>query len=143
MFTIQQAARTTSTPYVQNAFQKVKTLVAVYGAFSATVLITVVILAITGQQVNSFMWGRAAGMFASAIVTYWLTTQAAQGKRWAHIRVRLISVIVPIAVIALDSIPGALPLWFIVLQVAGALAFLPAAFIMNRPSMRAAAPKTR
>ena len=53
---------------------------------------------------------------------------------------RIISVVVPIAVVALDSIPGALPLWFAALQIAGALA-LPAAFIANGRKLRSAFPK--
>ncbi|CAM5654553.1 Integral membrane protein OS=Streptomyces rimosus subsp. rimosus (strain ATCC / DSM 40260 /JCM 4667 / NRRL 2234) OX=1265868 GN=SRIM_034160 PE=4 SV=1 [Streptomyces rimosus subsp. rimosus] len=34
------------------------------------VLLTVVVLAATGHEVTSFMWGRSAGVLASAAVTY-------------------------------------------------------------------------
>jgi hypothetical protein len=54
------------------------------------------------------------------------------------VRVCVIAVVVPIAVIAIDSIPGALPLWFVVLQVAGAVALVPTAFLVNRSELRAA-----
>ncbi|WP_156096581.1 hypothetical protein [Amycolatopsis jejuensis] len=119
------------------SLNKVKMLALVYGGFSAVVLGAVVAESIAGYEVSGFMWGRAGGMFASAVVAYWLTGLAARGSRGAFIRLRIISVVVPIAVVAIDcSVPGALPLWFVVLQVAGAVALVPAAFIVNR--MRAA-----
>ncbi|MFK4268019.1 hypothetical protein [Streptomyces milbemycinicus] len=141
--------RTTATtdhvtrPDVRRAFDTVKKLVMVYGAFSVAVLVVVVVLSVMGREVTSFMWGRTGGMFASAVVTYWLTVVASRGARWAYIRVRIIAVVVPIAVIAIDSVPGALPLWFVVLQIAGALALAPTAFIVNRRELRAAFPKAR
>ncbi|WP_052488934.1 hypothetical protein [Streptomyces sp. 150FB] len=125
-------------PDFQRAFGKMRRSVAVYGAFSVAVLLVVVILSINGEQVSSFMWGRTGGMFASAAVTYWLLGLAARGSRSAYVRVCVIAVVVPIAVIAIDSIPGALPLWFVVLQVAGAVALIPTAFLVNRSELRAA-----
>ncbi|MER6144283.1 hypothetical protein ABT174_30290 [Streptomyces sparsogenes] len=130
-------------PDTRRAFGTVKKLVMAYGAFSVAVLAVVVVRSVMGREVTSFMWGRACGMFASAVVTYWLTVVASRGARWAYIRVRVIAVVVPIAVVAIDSIPGALPLWFVVLQIAGALALAPTAFIVNRPELRAAFPKAR
>jgi len=127
----------------QQAFGKVKKLVTAYGALSVAVLAVVVVLSVEGREVTSFMWGRTAGMFASAAVTYWLTVLAARGARWAYVRVRIICVLVPIAIIAIDSIPGALPLWFVATQVAGALPLVPAAFIVNRSGLRAAFPRSR
>ncbi|MBT2224365.1 hypothetical protein [Nonomuraea sp. NEAU-A123] len=103
----------------------------------------VVILSVTGREVTSFMWGRTGGIFASGVVTYWLAVLASRGAGWAYVRVRIISVIVPIAIIAIDSIPGALPPWFIAMQVAGALTLVPAAFIVNRSELSAAFPKAR
>jgi hypothetical protein len=133
-----------TTTTTSRGFGTVKVLTAIYGAFGAAVLAVVVGLSIAGHQVTGFMWGRAAGMFASAAVAYWLTGLAAGGSRSAFLRVRVISVVVPIAVVAVDcSVPGALPLWFVLLQVAGAVALAPAAFIVNRPRLRAAFAKTR
>ncbi|TJZ57361.1 hypothetical protein FCH28_08020 [Streptomyces piniterrae] len=131
-----------SHPDAQRTFGKAKFLVAAYGALSAAVLITVVVLAVTGRTVTSFMWGRSAGVLASAAVTYWLTVLASRGARWAYLRMRLISVIVPIAIIAIDMIPGALPPWFVVMQVACALALGASAFLVNGAGLRAAFAKS-
>ncbi|MER6951587.1 hypothetical protein ABT294_46985 [Nonomuraea sp. NPDC000554] len=130
-------------PDTRRAFGKVKILVAVYGALSAAVLITVAILAINEQTVTSFMWGRSAGVFASAAVTYWLTVLASRGKRWAYVRVRIISIVMPPAIIAIDVIPGVLPAWFVMMQATCALAIAAAAFIINGSRLRAAFPKSR
>ncbi|GAA4235300.1 hypothetical protein FHR32_006733 [Streptosporangium album] len=127
----------------RRAFGKVKILIAAYGVLSAAVLITVAILAITGHTVTSFMWGRAAGVLASAAVTYWLTVLASRGARGAYLRVRIISIIMPPAIIAIDVIPGTLPAWFVMMQAACALAIAAAAFIINGYRLRAAFPKSR
>ncbi|WP_186382476.1 hypothetical protein [Amycolatopsis rhizosphaerae] len=123
---------------VGRGLAKVKRFVAVYGAMSVAVLVVVVVLSVRGSEVTSFMWGRTGGMLAGAAVTYWLTVLASRGARWAYVRVRIISVVVPIAVIAIDSVPGALPVWFVAMQIAGALTLVPAAFAVNRSDLRAA-----
>jgi hypothetical protein len=48
-------------------------------------------------------------------------------------------VVVPVAIT--DSIPGALPPWFVALQIVGAVTLIPAAFIVNRSQLRAALPQ--
>jgi hypothetical protein len=140
--TTAQAARLDH-PGTRRAFGKAKILLAVYGALSAAVLITVAVLALTDRTVTSFMWGRAAGVPASAAATYWLTVLAARGARWAYLRVRVISVIMPIAIIAIDTIPGLLPAWFVITQAICALAVGATAFIVNGSGLRAAFPKPR
>ncbi|MGW2858762.1 hypothetical protein [Streptomyces sp. NPDC001205] len=125
----------------QRAFRRARFIVTAYGVLSAAVLLTVVIRALTGHTVTSFMWGRSGGVLASAVVTHWLTTLAARGKRWAYVRVRVISLAVPITIVALDMIPGALPAWFVALQVACALTIAATAFVVNGAGVRAAFPK--
>ncbi|MFF4952695.1 hypothetical protein ACWC2K_03020 [Streptomyces chattanoogensis] len=128
-------------PHTQQAFGMVKKCVAGYGALGVVVLLVDVILSATGHTVSSFMWGRTGGVLASAVVAYWLTGLAARGSRAAYLRVRIISVVAPVAIVAIDSIPGALPPWFIVLQIAGAVILAPAAFFANGSGLRAAFPK--
>ena len=130
-------------PGIQQAFGKMRKSIAVYGAFSVAVLLVVVILSLNGEKVSSFMWGRTGGMFASAAVTYWLLGLASRGSRSAYVRVCVIAVVVPIAVIVVDSIPGALPLWFVVLQIAGAVALAPTVFLVNRSELRTAYRESR
>ncbi|MEU2787919.1 hypothetical protein [Streptomyces sp. NPDC007100] len=127
----------------RRALGTVKGLVAAYGALSAAVLAVVVVLAVNGREVTSFMWGRSAGVLASAAVTYWLTVLAARGARWAYVRIRVISVVVPVAIVVIDTLPGVLPAWFVAMQIACALAIGATAFLLNGPGLRAAFPKSR
>ncbi|MFC9238821.1 hypothetical protein ACFTZK_20605 [Streptomyces decoyicus] len=128
-------------PDTQRAFDKAKFLVAAYGALSAAALVTVAVLALTGHTVTPFMWGRSAGVLASAAVFYWLTVLAARGARWAYLRVRILSVIMPLAIIAVDMIPGICPTWFAMVQATCALPLVVAAFISNGSGLRAAFPR--
>ncbi|MGW0804317.1 hypothetical protein [Nonomuraea sp. NPDC002799] len=137
------AAARLNQPRTRRAFGRTKVLIAAYGALSAAVFITVVILAVTAHTVTSFMWGRSAGVLASAAVTYWLTILAARGARWAYTRVRIISIVMPFAIIAVDLIPGVTTAWFVMMQATCALAIAAAAFIINGSLLRAAFPKTR
>ncbi|MFD8542947.1 hypothetical protein [Streptomyces sp. NPDC059649] len=128
-------------PRTQRAFGTAKNLVAAYGALSAAVLITVAVLALTGHPVTSFMWGRSGGMLGSAAVIYWMTVLAARGTRWAYLRVRILTVLMPIAIIGVDMIPGICPPWFALSQAASALPLAAAAFLSNGSRLRAAFPK--
>ena len=119
-------------------FGVVKKSVVAYGFFGLVGALVVGALSVAGHPASSFMWGRTAGMLASAAVTWWLTVVAARGARWAFVRVRIICVVVPVAIVAIDIIPGTLPAWFVTLQVAGALALVPAAVAVNRSRLRAA-----
>ncbi|MEV4583160.1 hypothetical protein AB0K16_59135 [Nonomuraea jabiensis] len=83
------------------------------------------------------------GVLASAAVTYWLTVLAARGARWAYLRVRVISIVMPVAIVAVDMIPGICPMWFAMMQAVCALAVAAAAFVVNGSGLRAAFPKER
>ncbi|MFE7118558.1 hypothetical protein ACFU99_24390 [Streptomyces sp. NPDC057654] len=128
----------TSDPQIQQTFGTARKFVAGYGALGVVVLVVDAVLAAAGKEPTAFMWGRTGGVLASAAVAYWLTGLAARGSRSAFLRVRIISVAVPVAIVAIDLIPGALPAWFIALQIAGAAVLAPTAFLLNGPAPRAA-----
>ncbi|MFI6742492.1 hypothetical protein ACIBI9_57145 [Nonomuraea sp. NPDC050451] len=68
---------------------------------------------------------------------------AARGARWAYLRVRIISVVMPVAIVAVDMIPGICPVWFAMMQAVCALAIAGVAFVVNGSGLRAAFPKER
>ncbi|GAB7029221.1 hypothetical protein AB0G35_12585 [Streptomyces sp. NPDC021749] len=128
-------------PRTRRTFRTARNLVAAYGALSAAVLLTVAVLALTGHPVTSFMWGRSGGVLASAAVIYWMTVLAARGTRWAYLRVRILSVLMPVVIVGVDMIPGICPLWFALAQAASALPLAAAAFLSNGSRLRAGFPK--
>ena len=117
-------------------FRTAKGFIAGYGVAGAAVFGTVVALAVAGGEATGFMWSRSAIVLASAALTYWLVTLAERGRRAAYQRARLISVVVPIALVGVDSIPGVCPLWFLLAQTGCAVLLAGAAFPLVR--MRAA-----
>lgn len=120
------------------AFQRAKGFVVLYGLLGAIVLATVVVRAATGHVVPGFLWGRSCAVFATSVVAFWFLTLAARGARWAYLRIRVISVVMPIAIVGVDLIPGLCPGWFAVMQAVCALAIVPVAFIVNSSRVRAA-----
>ncbi|MEV6976624.1 hypothetical protein [Kitasatospora sp. NPDC093806] len=134
---------TTATPAVATGLRTVKTLVTAYGALTAATLLTVAALAATGHEATGFMWGRSAGLLASAAAAHWLTGLAARGNRTGYQRMRLISVVMPIAIIALDLTAGHLPAWFLAAHVACACTIGSTAFVLHTTPLRTAFPKTR
>lgn len=123
---------------METKFSLVKKLVTMYGVISGIVLGTVVVLAVLGDPVTSFMWSRSAAVLASALVTYWLVDRAAKGARWAYVRVRIISVVAPVAIVAVDLLPGVCPMWFLVMQALCAISLGAVAFVVNAAPVRAA-----
>jgi len=126
------------TAEVRGAFRKAKGFLAAYGALSAGVLGMVAVLAATGHVTTGFLWGRSSAILASAALVYWLTVLAARGSRSAYGRVRAVTVILPVAIVAVDLIPGLSPAWFTLAQSACALAIAAAALVLNGSRVRAA-----
>ncbi|GHI04064.1 hypothetical protein AQI88_07730 [Streptomyces cellostaticus] len=129
-------------PEIQEAFSKVKRLAVIYGVFDAIVLATVIGLSVAGHKEVGFVWGRSCAVFASAVVLYWLTGNASRGERSAYVRIRIISTVLPIAIVGVDMIPGICPPWFAVMQAVCAVPLAVAGFTINGSKLRAAFPKS-
>jgi hypothetical protein len=119
------------------AFNRAKGFVILYGLLGAVVVATVVDRAASHHVVPGFLWGRSCAVFVTSIVAYWLLTRAARGARWAYVRIRIISIVMPLAIVGVDLIPGLCPGWFAAMQAVCALAILPVAFVVNGPTVRA------
>ncbi|MEV0825010.1 hypothetical protein [Nonomuraea rubra] len=130
-----------SNPRVQGAFGTAKNGIKVYGALSTAALLAVVVVSSSGQTVNTFMWVRAALLPAAAVLIYRLTVSASRGSRRAFERVSALTVIMPIAIIGVDLIPGICPLWYAAMQVVCMLPVIRVAFITRGSALRAAFPK--
>ncbi|MGC4748145.1 hypothetical protein ACLQ28_21175 [Micromonospora sp. DT201] len=115
----------------------------VYAALSAVALVTVIVVSSSGHLVNTFMWVRAVLLPAAALLIYKLAVSASRGSRRAFERVAAVTVIMPIAIIGVDVIPGVCPPWYAVLQVVCMLPIVRIAFITRGPALRAAFPTAR
>ena len=128
-------------PRTGEAFDTVKKYVKLYGVICAITLGTAAVVAIGGPTVTTFMWVRSAVLLAIAPVIYRLTVRASQGVRRSFERLRALTVIMPIAIIVVDLIPGVCPAWYAVMQAISALALIGAAVITRGSTLRTAYPK--
>ncbi|MFI0822699.1 hypothetical protein ACH4TX_44775 [Streptomyces sp. NPDC021098] len=132
-----------STPRAQGAFDTAKSSIKVYGALSAVALLAVIAVSVSGHMVNTFMWVRAALLPVVAVLIYRMTGSASRGSRRAFERVRALAVIMPIAIIGVDLVPGVCPAWYAVMQVVCMLPVIRVAFMTRGSALRAAFPKGR
>jgi hypothetical protein len=103
-----------------------------FGVWNTVVLAIVIASAIAGAALSSFMWVRAGILVAAAPVLVRLARKAGRAGGTALVRLRATAGILPVAVIAVDAIPGVAPLWYAVLQGIGALLLVPVAVIAWR-----------
>jgi hypothetical protein len=113
-------------------FDTVKKCVTLFGIVGAITLGTVAVMAVIGQPATSFMWVRAAILLAAAPVLQRMAVRAARGERRAFARLRTLTVILPIAIVAVDLIPGVCPMWYAAMQGISALALVGAAVLLRR-----------
>ncbi|MET8543804.1 hypothetical protein ABZW03_24605 [Kitasatospora sp. NPDC004799] len=127
----------------QDTFTTVKKCIVLFGAIGAVVLATVAVMAATGHGTTPFLWIRGAILLAITPFLHRLATRAAtEGSYRAFDRLRTLATVMPIAVIAVDLIPGLCPPWYAVLQGLSALALVAVAVLTRTPTLRAAFPKS-
>ncbi|MER7674797.1 hypothetical protein ABTY61_40930 [Kitasatospora sp. NPDC096128] len=114
---------------VQDAFGNISKCITLFGAIGAIVLGTVAVMAFTGHEASPFMWVRGAILFLITFLLHRFTARAAQGEYKAFDRLRTVATIMPIAIIAVDLIPGLCPAWYAVLQGLSALSIIAVAVI--------------
>lgn len=124
---------------VARAFDLTKKLIVIYGVAAAILLGTLAVIVIAGGDPTTFMWVRASILLALTPLFSRLATHAGRGRRSSLERLRVLTTVVPVAIIAVDLIPGVCPTWYAAMQAVSALALVPIAFLTRRPEVRAAA----
>ncbi|MFB8209252.1 MULTISPECIES: hypothetical protein [unclassified Streptomyces] len=128
-------------PEALRALASVRRSITLYGALTATALAAVVVVAATGHTVNTFMWVRAVLLPVIAYVLHRITASAEAGSRRAFDRVSTLAVIMPIAIIGVDLIPGVCPPWYAVTQTLCMLPVIRVAFLTRGTALKTAFPK--
>ncbi|MEV7708091.1 MULTISPECIES: hypothetical protein [unclassified Streptomyces] len=134
---------THQTPDALRAFGMTMTSIKVYGALCVVALLAVAAAAGSGHTVNTFMWVRAALLPVIALLIHRMATAASRGSRRAFERVGTLAVIMPIAIIGVDLIPGVCPPWYAAMQTVCMAPVVCVAFITRGSALRAAFPKAR
>ncbi|GAA1069267.1 hypothetical protein GCM10009647_091450 [Streptomyces sanglieri] len=130
-------------PRTREALDKAQNGFKLYGALGATALLAVVAVAGSGHPVNTFMWVRAALLPLIAVLLHRMTVSASRGSRRSFERVSSVAVVMPIAIVGVDLIPGVCPFWYAVVQTVCMLPVVRIAFLTRSSALRAAFPRTR
>ncbi|HET6909733.1 MAG TPA: hypothetical protein VFH54_10375 [Mycobacteriales bacterium] len=109
----------------------------VFGVFGVVVLTTLAVAALDHGSVSSFMWVRASILLLITPVFYRLAEHASRGEEKSFERLRTVSVIVPIAIVGVDLIPGVCPTWYAAMQAASAVPLVAIAVITRRAAKSA------
>jgi hypothetical protein len=128
---------------ILKAFGTARNSIKVYGALSAVALLMVIVMLSSGHLVNTFMWVRAVLLPVVALLIYRMTVSSSRGSRRAFERVSALALIMPIAIIGVDLIPGVCPPWYAVMQVVCMLPIIRLAFVTRSSALRSAFPKAR
>ncbi|MFD7496613.1 hypothetical protein ACFV8T_30240 [Streptomyces sp. NPDC059832] len=126
------------TPQTLRAFGTAMNSITVYGALGAIAFLAVAVAASSGHMVNTFMWVRAVLLPVVAVLIYRMAISASQGSRRAFERVGTLAVIMPIAIIGVDLIPGVCPPWYAAMQAVCMLPVIHVALITRGSALRAA-----
>jgi len=123
---------------VRQAFETVRTSIALFGVVGGIVLATLAAVTLLHGAVNAFMWVRAVVLLLIAPVLYRLAGRAARGARTSAVRIRVTTTVLPIAIVVVDLIPGVCPWWYAVMQMISAVPLVGVAVLVRRPPLSAA-----
>lgn len=118
------------------AFSLVKALLVGYLAVSVLTLAAIVLLRNDASVVNPAVWIRGTIVAASSVLTLVFAAGAARGSRGAYRRLRIITAVMPVAIVVIIALPGTFPLWMKVEQAVCGVLLLGVVAIVNGRGMR-------
>ncbi|MFE5587639.1 hypothetical protein [Kitasatospora sp. NPDC056531] len=123
-------------PDTCRAFRTVRRFVTAYLGLSVLTLAAAFALRSHTDVVTQAVWIRGTIVVASAAVTLLLTVRAAGGSRGAFRRLRILSVVMIAAIVAIIAVPGTFPVWMKIEQGLCGLALLGVAVVINGRQLR-------
>jgi hypothetical protein len=121
----------------------VRKCIGIFVVASAVVLAIVAAKALGHSSVNTFMWVRSAFLLAIALGLSRFAVRASNGARGAYDRLRLVSLVLPVAIVVVDLIPGVCPSWYAAVQGASTISLIAVAVITRREPLRSTFPPAR
>jgi hypothetical protein len=118
-----------------HTFKSIKVLVAGYFGIGLLGLGATVLLRDHPELVNSAVWVRGSVVVATSALMYRFADMAARGSRPALWRLRVASIIVPLAILLLIVLPDPFPFWMKVQQAMCAIVVAGVAVLVNRPAL--------
>ncbi|MER5639652.1 hypothetical protein ABT095_22170 [Kitasatospora sp. NPDC002227] len=122
-------------------FAAAKQSLKIYAGFGVAGILVVLAVALSGQTVIPFMWVRAALLPVVALILLRMVGKAEAGSRQSYDRIAKLTLVMPIAIVGVDLIPGVCPLWFAGLQAVCVLPVVRVAILAHGAVLKAAFPK--
>ncbi len=119
-----------------NLFRPVRALVACYVGLGVLGFGAAVLLRDHPQLVNTAVWVRSSIVLATGALTYVFAGRASRGDRSAFRRLRVVSIVVPLAIVVIIALPDPFPVWMKVQQGLCGIALAVVAVLVNRGSVR-------
>ncbi|MFD5089758.1 hypothetical protein ACFWMR_04105 [Amycolatopsis thailandensis] len=124
---------------VREEFELARKCIWIFLVFNTIALASVVGVTLLGEGASTFMWVRALILVAVSPFLLWVARSAGAGSAGMVGRLRVVSTVLPVAVVVVDFIPGIAPVWYGVIQGLGALALIPVAVVSRRWARRLSA----
>jgi len=121
---------------LRDAFQPIRGLVACYFGLGLLGLGATLLLHDHPQLVNTAVWVRGSIVLATSGLMYLHAETASRGSKAAFNRLRIASIIVPLAIAVLIALPDPFPVWMKVQQGLCALVVAGVAVLVNRRPQR-------
>ena len=123
-------------PGTQKALGTVRHLVVTYLTISALTVVAIAIMRNNAAQVNPAVWTHGIIVAASAVLTYVFTVRASAGASRPYLRLRIISIVMPAAMVVIIALPGTFPLWMKIEQGVCGLLLIGVAVRVNGKHLR-------
>jgi hypothetical protein len=116
-------------------FKPIKVLIACYIGLSALGFAAAVLLRDQPQLVNTAVWVRSSIVLVTSVLTYLFAERASRGDRRSLLRLRVVTIVVPLVIVGLIVLPDPFPVWMKVQQGLCGLVLAGAAILAVRPSV--------
>jgi hypothetical protein len=88
------------------------------------------------DHVPSTVWGRVIGLLVASPLYLLFANRMAAGRRWAYVRLRVLSVLGTVGIAVLVALPGLYPVWMRAEQAAQGVVLLALAVVVSRPALK-------
>ncbi|MGW4591889.1 hypothetical protein ACWEKJ_31610 [Amycolatopsis thermoflava] len=105
-------AVTVTDPDAREKLHIARVLLAGYAAVSVLTLLAIVVFSGDPGIVTNAVWIRGSILAVASLITFALGVSMAKGSRSSHRRVRIIALAQVVAIIVIECVPGAFPVWF-------------------------------
>jgi hypothetical protein len=99
-------------PEAREKLRIAQVLLGGYALLSVLTLLAIVVFSGNPDIVTDAVWIRGGILAVASVVTFALGVSMARGSRSNYRRVQIIAIAQVVAILVIESIPGAFPIWF-------------------------------